>query len=133
MTYATKMVSELRAYKGDIFKELTLPAKGCVESRPFKGSGVVFGSEIVIASLTELALKSGEELTFGLSSSDSPEGDYQPAEIFVSVTGEKKFTAGNEIARFVPNSKTGYFQKLKVSCNADLSHSVITAYLVHKG
>lgn len=127
------IISELHAYQGDIFRELTLPVCGAVVSRVFRGSNIQPGTRIVAAALTDFVLKEGEQLMFELQEADSCKGPFFKRNIIASITGPKNFSPGDEIMRFIPEKGTRRFLRLKVSDNADLSSSVITAYLVRKG
>ncbi|MBE6405547.1 MAG: hypothetical protein E7040_05950 [Lentisphaerae bacterium] len=126
------IISELHAYQGDIFRELTLPAQGAAVSRVFRGSGIQSGTRIVAAALTDFALKEGEQLMFELQESDSGKGPFFRRNIIATISGSKCYVPGDEIMRFTPEKGTRRFLRLKVSDNADLSSSVITAYLVRK-
>ena len=133
MSFTRKISSELRAYQGDIFKQTALPASGNKMSDAFEAAGILSGSEIVVAALTSITIAEDKTLVIELYGADSASGDYaKEAEIF-SVTGAKTFAAGDELVRFVPNSASKYYQKLKVTDDSDLSSAMITAYLVHKG
>ena len=126
------IISELHSYQGDIFRELTLPAQGAAVSSVFRGSGIQAGTRIVAAALTDFALKEGEQLMFELQESDSGKGPFFRRNIIATISGPKCYVPGDEIMRFTPEKVTRRFLRLKVSDNADLSSSVITAYLVRK-
>ena len=133
MSFTGKISSELRAYQGDIFKQTSLPADGNKMSDRFEAAGILSGSEIVIAALTDIVIGENKKLVIELYGADSPDGNYAREAEILSVTGARTFSAGEELARFVPNSASKYYQKLKVTDDSDLSSAMITAYLVHKG
>ena len=126
------IISGLHAYQGDIFRELTLPARGFAVSRPFRSSGFDSGTRIVAAALTKIVLKEGEKLLFELQESDFAKGPFFKRNIIAKISGPECFSAGDEMVSFTPERGTGRFLRLKVSDNSDLSSSVITAYLVRK-
>ena len=126
------IISGLHAYQGDIFRELTLPARGFAVSRPFRSSGFDSGIRIVAAALTKIVLKEGEQLLFELQESDSAKGPFFKRNIIAKISGPEYFSAGDEMMSFAPEKGTRRFLRLKVSDNSDLSSSVITAYLVRK-
>ena len=126
------IISELHSYQGDIFRELTLPARGAAVSRVFRGSGIQSGTRIVAAALTDFVLKEGEQLMFELQEADSGKGSFFKRNVIATVTGPKSYVPGDEIMRFTPEKGNRRFLRLRVSDNSDLSSSVITAYLVRK-
>ena len=133
MSVHEEIISELHSYAGDIFKELTLPARGYAISPGFRGTGADSGLRIVAAALTDFRLKHGEKITFELLESDTWKGKFFNGEIIAAVSGPITFFAGDEIMSYVPEAGLKRCLKLKVSDNADLSSVVITAYLVRKG
>lgn len=133
MSVNGEIISELHSYAGDIFKELTLPARGHAVSPGFRGPATDSGIRIAAAALTSFRLKEGEKITFELLESDSWKGTFFNREIIASITGPRTFFAGDEIMSYAPGTGSKRYLKLKVSVNSDLSTVVITAYLIRRG
>ena len=133
MSVPEEIISELHSYAGDIFKELTLPARGHAVSPGFRGTAAGSGIRITAAALTSFRLKDGEKITFELLESDTWKGPFYNREIISVVSGPITFFAGDEIMSYAPGTGLKRYLKLKVSDNTDLSSVAITAYLVRKG
>ncbi len=133
MAFSKAVSSELRAYNADIFAAAALPNAAAAFSEPFINAGIMSRTEIVIRANAPFAVGEGRTLVFELYDCRIKSGTFLKSADIVTVAGAKSFAAGDEIARFVPNSVSKHFMKLKVTDSEDLSAGKIDAYLVHKG